>query len=124
MADFNILHLEDEHSIRTIMREIFELALPHAKVVQFSNSDDALKYVTSGKPQVNLFLLDVRVPGQMDGIDYAVKLRQLGYTSMIAFVSAYSKPERAALAEVLEYTWLSKPLELDTLLAVTTQAQQ
>jgi len=123
MAGFNILHLEDELSIRTIMHDIFDFAVPQANVVQFSNSDDALAYVTDGRPQVSLFLLDIRVPGQVDGIGYAIKLRQLGYASMIAFASAYSKPASEVLTEVGEYVWLAKPLEVSTILEVTTQAQ-
>jgi CheY-like chemotaxis protein len=123
MANFNILHLEDEYSIRTSMRDIFDILIPQASVVQFSNTDDALEYVTHGHPEVHLFLLDVRVPGKVDGIGFASELRQLGYTSMIAFVSAYSKPNSEALSGVLEYSWLSKPIDLDALLKVMTQAE-
>ena len=124
MPTFNILHLEDDHSIRTSMRSIFDIMLPQANVAQFSNSDDAVAYVTqSSRPEVHLFLLDVRVPGKVDGIGFALRARELGYAGAIAFVSAYTKPDPGALPKSLNYTWLSKPIDLDALLKITEHLQ-
>lgn len=120
MATFNILHLEDEAVLRETTRDILSILAPGARVKQFSNSDDALRYVTKDKPEVHLFLLDVRVPGRFDGIGFAHKLRQLGYTGIIVFNSAYTKP---SLPGDFNYTWMPKPTNLDDLLKITQRAR-
>ncbi len=117
MTTFNILHLEDEASLRDYMREVLSLLVPEASVQQFSNSNDALEFVSKGNREVHLFLLDVRVPGRFDGVGLAIRLRQLGCRGTIVFCSAYARP---SLPGDLNYTWLGKPFNLEDLLKITT----
>ena len=120
MTTLNILHLEDDADLRKSIRDILKVLVPEANVQQFSTSDEALQYVLNGNPEVNLFLLDVRVPGRFNGIGLAHRLRELGYTSTIAFCSAYAKP---SLPGDLNYTWLQKPTGVEDFVRITQAAQ-
>jgi CheY-like chemotaxis protein len=116
LTTFNILHLEDEAILRDYLRELLSILVPEASVQQFSNSNDALEYVSRSNGEVHLFLLDVRVPGRFDGIGLAIRLRQIGCTGTIVFCSAYARP---SLPGDLNYTWLGKPFDLADLLKIT-----
>ncbi len=118
MTTTNIVHLEDETSLRESIRDVLSWLMPETNLQQFGNSDDAFEYVKDGDCTVHLFLLDVRVPGKMDGIGLAKQIRQLGYTCPIIFISAYPRPDRDALPDVLNYSWITKPLDLDQFLEI------
>ena len=127
MPDLNtlrIVHLEDEMTLRDIVRTTIMVLDPQTEVRQFEGSDETLRYVEQDdhRQKIDLFLLDVRVPGELDGIGVAFRLRDLGCQGMIAFTSAYAAPDTKTIAS-LDYVWLSKPVELNRMRSVLKLAR-
>ena len=71
-----IVHLEDEMTLRDIVRTTIMVLDPQTEVRQFEGSDETLRYVEQDdhRQKIDLFLLDVRVPGELDGIGVAFRL--------------------------------------------------
>ncbi|GAB4516123.1 MAG: hypothetical protein OHK0046_20840 [Anaerolineae bacterium] len=104
----HVLQLEDDNPLREIMKVALVAMRPDIVLKQFVNSDDALAYITEHVHDIDLFILDIRVPGSMDGVTVAQKIRELGCPGIIAITSAYRRPDRKRLAE-LDCQWLAKP---------------
>jgi DNA-binding LytR/AlgR family response regulator len=107
----NVLHLEDEEALRDIVRTTITLLEPGSQLWQFEDSDATIGFVEQQGQKIDLFLLDVRVPGSVDGVGVARKAREAGCTGLIAFTSAYQAPDPKQLQN-LDYLWLPKPVDL------------
>jgi CheY-like chemotaxis protein len=84
---------------------------PTLKVTQFEDSDQAVAYIEQHKQEIDLFILDIRVPGAMDGIGVARKIRDLGCSGIIVLTSAYGRPEQDFLNSY-QCVWMAKPWHL------------
>ena len=104
----HIVHLEDESPLREILRVALVAAVPDANLQQFINSDDAINYIKKHVNNIDLYILDIRVPGSMDGMDVAKEIRNLGASGVIAITSAYRAPDKQVLQE-LKCEWFAKP---------------
>lgn len=104
----HIVQLEDDNPLLEIMKVALEAAVPSVTLKQFMNSDNAIKYIEEHKDDIDLFLLDIRVPGTLDGVEVAQKIREMGCEGIIAITSAYRRPDRNKLTE-LNCQWLAKP---------------
>lgn len=116
-----ILHLEDDQSLRDTFRDLLEIVVPDCVLVQFANSDDATAEIEKGCDQYSLYILDVRVPGEVDGIGFAFRLHDHGCKGRIVFVSAYQKPEELS-GSPYNFKWISKPWDLDDLVNIIRSA--
>ncbi|MCL4246879.1 MAG: response regulator [Anaerolineae bacterium] len=108
-----ILHLEDDLALKDTVLDLLTVLEPESEVVQFTNSDDTLRYIEKSGAEVDLFLLDVRVPGEMDGIGVAKRIRALHIDSRIVFMSAYQRPSTSELSDSLDFQWVKKPWTID-----------
>lgn len=108
-----ILHLEDDLALKDTVLDLLTVLEPESEVVQFTNSDDTLRYIETSGAEVDLFLLDVRVPGEMDGIGVAKRIRALNIDSRIVFMSAYQRPSTSELSDSLDFQWVKKPWTID-----------
>lgn len=104
----HILHLEDDGPLREVLKAVLMTADPTVNVHQFIASDDAVQYIQEHAQEIDLFILDVRVPGTMDGMGVAQKIRELGCRGAIVITSAYRRPNPALLSS-LECKWMPKP---------------
>lgn len=104
----HVLHLEDESPLREILKVALLAAVPSVTLQQFINSDDAVKYIEEHGKDIDLYILDIRVPGSMDGLQVAHKIRELEAPGVIAMTSAYRAPEKDTL-EKLKAEWFAKP---------------
>jgi response regulator of citrate/malate metabolism len=103
-----VVILEDEYMLRHVLRDVI-LAFDHEIYLQqFYNSDEAAVYVDQHVDDIDLFILDVRVPGKLDGIQLAQKIRERNTTSAIVVTSAY-KPANIGIFEKLGIQWYPKP---------------
>lgn len=111
-------------TLRDIVRTTIMVLDPKTEVHQFEGSDETLRYVQQDDhcAAIDLFLLDVRVPGDIDGIGVAFRLRELGCRGLIAFTSAYAAPDSKTIAS-LDYVWLSKPVELNRMRSILKLAR-
>jgi CheY-like chemotaxis protein len=106
-----ILHLEDDGPLREILAAALKATAPTCEILQFMNSDDALRYATENAQGVDLFILDVRVPGSMNGLQVAERLRAIHCPGVIVITSAYRAPDEALLRK-LSCEWYPKPWHL------------
>jgi len=104
----HIVHLEDESPLREILRVALVAAVPDANLQQFINSDKAMAYVDEHMDDIDLYILDIRVPGSMDGMEFARKLRERKAKGIVAVTSAYRAPDRTEL-DILKLEWFAKP---------------
>jgi DNA-binding NtrC family response regulator len=82
MKNLHILHLEDDGPLRDVLKVALQLRDPECEVHQFIGSDDAVSYIEHNIGDIDLFVLDIRVP--------------------------YKAPERSLLQE-LDCQWFPKP---------------
>lgn len=112
-----VLIVEDEALIaldleRRLLRAGFEVA------GVADNSDDALRLFKASQP--DLVLMDIRIRGDVDGIEAARRIHRLGDVPVV-FLTAFADEqtvERAA--EVTPYGYLLKPLDERALIATLT----
>ena len=104
----HILHMEDDRTLRSLLHVALTAAEPSVKLQQFIGSDNALEYIEQQIKDIDLFVLDIRVPGELNGLDLAVKIREMGGTGVIIMTSAYSKPPENLL-RLNNLEWMSKP---------------
>jgi len=104
----HIVHLEDDAPLRDILNVALSMADPATNMQQFISSNDALEYIEKHTQEIDLFVLDIRVPGRLDGLGVARRIRELKCPGTVLLTSAFQKPSREVLAE-LNCEWLAKP---------------
>lgn len=103
-----IAYLEDD----VLLSDVFKIGMTAAGVDthidHFVRSDDLIKYAEQHQAEVDLFVLDIRVPGTVDGMGAAKKIREMGFKGAILITSAYNKPAKSTLTD-LDCIWMAKP---------------
>ena len=107
----NIVHLEDEIALLEGMRFVLEEIEPEAHVTQFAKSDTILDYIDVHCNEIALFILDIRVPGPVDGLGVARHIRKIGCHAVIIITSAYESPSAQVLQD-LNMHYFRKPWDL------------
>lgn len=107
----NILHLEDDKLLSEVLREAIQIGDSSVEITHFDNSDDAATYLEKHLSEIHLFVLDIRVPGQFDGLQLAQKIRALSTTHRIVITSAFRPPHQDLLT-TLNAEWIAKPWRL------------
>jgi len=108
----SVLHLEDETGVSEIVKTTILLLEPACSLIQCVDSDAAIAHLETYKDELDLLLLDIRVPGSTDGIGVARRARELRYAGAIAFTTAFQPPKLELLRE-LDCIWLPKPVPLN-----------
>jgi len=103
-----VVHLEDDEPLREILKVAFQATDPNVNLQQFISGDEVVAHIKSNIEVVDLFVLDIRVPGSIDGLGVAQKIRELGSKAPIILTSAYRPPGREKI-ESLALEWMSKP---------------
>ena len=104
----HIVHLEDRKPLRDMLKATLDTLRPGCLVQQFSTGDEAVDYIRQYGQEVDLFLLDMRVPGSVDGLGVAELIQESGCNGVIVLTSAYNSPGRDKLA-ALNAHWFQKP---------------
>jgi DNA-binding response OmpR family regulator len=121
----HILHLEDEGPLREILKVALQAADPSVHIEQCLSSDDAYAYASQHRDDIDLFILDIRVPGKRNGLQFGEAIRQLGISNRIIVTSAYRKPTVEQLAAI-NSEWMAKPWHImdaaETMLSMRTSA--
>lgn len=107
-----VLVVEDDASIR----EIIGLALASAGHEPILASDGAAALALLGREEVDLVLLDVRMPG-MDGAEFARRYRAETTEPAPIVVLTAARDVTLARAELGASRYLEKPFDLEELLA-------
>jgi CheY-like chemotaxis protein len=107
-----IVHLEDTKPLRDILKATVSTIRPGCEVYQFMTGDETVEFVRENCDDIDLFLLDVRVPGSVDGLGVAEMIRQLNCRGVIVMTSAYMSPGRERLSALNAY-WFQKPWQIE-----------
>lgn len=103
-----VVHLEDDGPLREILKVAFQATDPNVNLKQFISGDEVVSHIKPNIQLIDLFVLDIRVPGSIDGLGVARKIREFGSDAPIILTSAYRQPDRE-LVESLKLEWMSKP---------------
>jgi DNA-binding NtrC family response regulator len=104
----NILHLEDDRHLLDIMETAIKAFIRRADIHQFVNSNQAVEFIEQAHRTVDIYILDIRVQGELNGIEVARSIRQVDPYTPIIITSAYQKPPRQVLS-TLQSRWMEKP---------------
>ena len=108
-----ILILEDNLLISQVIRQMVTNA-GHEVVAVCDRGQDAVEKIISEVP--DLLLLDVAVPGDLDGPGVLRKVTELGFKGRTIFLSAFPEERvRDLLKDLVYYAYLIKPADQNTL---------
>ena len=104
----HIVHLEDRKPLRDMLKSVLDILQPGCIIQQFAAGDEAADYVRRYGKEVDLFLLDMRVPGSIDGLGVAELIHKFECSGVIVLTSAYNSPGKDKLDD-LNAHWFQKP---------------
>src|SRR5437868_6457841 len=81
-----VLVVEDDAGIAELERQILEAA-GHS-VLTAATAEEAMRHVRRGG--VDLVLLDYRLPGDVDGLDFHARVRAAGHDLPVVLVTGFS----------------------------------
>ena len=82
-----ILVVDDDIFVRLDIAEVLRNA--RFRVIEASNADEALSLLDSGYA-IDVLMTDIRMPGSIDGIDLATRVRSTWPHMKIIFVTSHS----------------------------------
>lgn len=104
----SIVHLEDDFMLRDIFKATIEALDSDIALKQFVDSDSVMDFMSRTLDPIDLFVVDIRVPGTMNGIGVVKTLHDWGYNGLIIITSAFRRPDKN-LFGALSCEWASKP---------------
>ena len=104
----HVVNIEDDRSLRDILRFAFQAVDPRINLHQFGNGDEALPYIEQHARDIDLFLVDMRLPGTMNGIQIAQKIREQNCAGRVILTSAFALPD-LVLLKSLDLEYFPKP---------------
>jgi CheY-like chemotaxis protein len=112
-----ILLVEDRDDVRQGMAQLLEL---HGfLVVDAAAGEQALEHLRTDPQGFALLLLDLRMPGPIDGGDVRrSQLKSPDLAEIPTVVVTASEPDGAARAQLRADAWIEKPFRFDDLLDV------
>ena len=108
-----ILVVDDEAPIQRILRR--NLTMSGYEVLVAENGKQAVEMVHLHQP--DLILLDLCMPGEMDGLDVCVKVRQSAQTPIIVLSAVTEEKQKVRALDLGADDYLTKPFGNDELQA-------
>jgi CheY-like chemotaxis protein len=109
-----ILVVEDEVLIRALIAE--ELRLAGFSVIEAGRADEALKYIKVGE-QVDLVFSDIRMPGSLNGLQFAEILRDRYPEIPVILTSGNDFPGHVGIIEA----FVPKPYDVTQTIALISE---
>jgi DNA-binding LytR/AlgR family response regulator len=106
-----VAHMEDDGPLREVFKTVLNMVEPSLTIRQFISSNQIMDYLGDNLHEVKVFLLDIRVPGRLNGIGVAQEIRRMGSMRPIIITSAYQKPLKKIL-DPLDIIWMPKPAHI------------
>lgn len=117
--DRRILLVDDDPVVLLVYHDAL-CSLEGCEVATAKDAEEALAQVA--REQFDLLVTDLSLPG-MSGIELSERVRDMGMTTPIIWVTAYGCHNSAGRARALNVAnCLDKPLEIDTLRQVVREA--
>jgi two-component system chemotaxis response regulator CheY len=111
LSDKIILIVDDSLISRMFMRKAVQGTFPQWNVLEASNGHDALSAV-EGK-QIDIALLDLNMPGGINGLALAKSLKDVYTNIQIALVTANIQSAVREKASALGVEFIAKPITED-----------
>lgn len=108
-----IILVEDEHDLRTLMVDVLEMA--GYEVRSFERADSAWDYIRAFGFDADLLITDLKLPGELDGLQLVHKLHLL-LPQLPAVVTSGCHDELTGSYD--QVFWLPKPYPIDRLEAI------
>ena len=114
-----ILVVDDEEKVCWAFEQFFKEE-GHTTVIA-SNAQEAIEKLTSEMPE--LVIMDIKMPGQMDGLDALAEMKRLDPDVYVIIMTAYGTMQTAIKAmQSGAYDYIVKPLDLDQVKLVIEKA--
>lgn len=103
-----ILVVDDEPSILSCIRRILEQA--NYNIITTPSGNHALEIIELGQPKIDLVLNDIVMPGSIDGLTLASKIRRTNPKLPILFITgALPEDDESAAERAINNRLLQKP---------------
>jgi DNA-binding NtrC family response regulator len=119
MSHRTCLIVDDEPSIRSLLDTI--LGQQHLRCLEAGNVSQAMRIVQKLGGRLDLIISDIRMPGDMDGLDLAYAVRNEFPEIPIILISGYADEHRIKNADVC-FELISKPFVSERLLNAVKRA--
>jgi DNA-binding NtrC family response regulator len=113
MSDRICLIVDDEPSIRTYLRAI--LQRERIQSLEADNAAQALSIIHKLGGRLDLIVSDIKMPGEMDGIDLAYSVRNSFPALPVLLISGYGDVESVKQAAA-NFEFIQKPFVPETIL--------
>jgi|YelNatPaOPRAMG01_1025707.scaffolds.fasta_scaffold00590_7 DNA-binding response OmpR family regulator len=112
--EVHILIVDDEKTIRMVLADAF--TVQGYQVHMANNVQEALEELS--RVNIDLALIDLRMPGEMDGLDLLAKIREEWPQIVVIMLTAYATMDSAITAlRQGAYDYLIKPTSITQILA-------
>jgi DNA-binding NtrC family response regulator len=108
----HVIHVEDEYTLRAVLEIGFKAVEPALTLRQFRSADEALPYISRNGRGVDLFIVDLSLPGALDGLDLAYKIREMGYPGSVILTSGCDDMPDMDVLRDLRCEYLPKPWQI------------
>lgn len=82
--------IDDEPPVLKASEQVVKRALPDAEVTAFLSAAEALATLNNSSPPPDVCFCDIEMPG-INGLEFALRLKQISPETKIIFVTAYSE---------------------------------
>jgi DNA-binding NtrC family response regulator len=113
------LLVDDEPAIRTYLRTILERE--ELQCLEADSATQALGIVKHMEGRLDLIVTDIRMPGDIDGIDLAYSVRNSFPAIPVILISGYGDEESLRTAAA-KFRFIQKPFAMDTILKAIRSA--
>jgi DNA-binding NtrC family response regulator len=113
------LIVDDEPTIRAYLKAI--LHKEGYQTLEAENAPQAFRLVRKLNGGLNLVVSDVRMPGEMDGVDLAFAIRDTFPAIPVILVSGYEDTV-SAKHPIVDFEFIQKPLTPEAILAAVNKA--
>ena len=119
MADHVCLIVDDEPSIRTFIRVILDGE--SLQSLEAGSAAEALKIVQKLGGRLDLIVSDIKMPGDMDGVDLAYSIRHSYPAVPVILISGFADEEAVKHADA-DFAFIQKPFVPETILTACRRA--
>ena len=110
----HIVHIEGKSPLRDVLQIALDAAEPDLVLAQFISGDEAVPYIQAHAAEIDLFIVDVCLPGYLSGLQLAFFIRAMQCPGTIVLTSGYGSPNQNAL-NALHSEFIPKPYHIPEL---------
>lgn len=115
-----VLIVDDEETLAFLLGQSLEMCLPDCAVEVVHSSEEAL--ISVARQNYDLILADVRMPGDLGGLELIEEVRRLDADVPVILMTGYGSADLRVRAAALGVNHcVDKPFDIDRLMAIAGQ---